>query len=131
MGVEVTIVLARAKGSIFFWNKKEGRGLGRFRRNNSSGFQVFFHKGFACLHLRRVERIDFGNFGNEVGVQFDGVIIGAMRGELVMSFLGEDVCEVFAPIGYGWLDRFRCLGNLGRDGCLMDLFSIQPGLSFV
>ena len=30
MGVEVTVVLAGAKGSIFLWDKKEGRGLGRF-----------------------------------------------------------------------------------------------------
>ena len=105
--------------------------MGGFQRNNSSGFQVFFNKGLACLHLHRIERVDFGNFGNEVGAKFDGVVIGTMRGELVMSFLREDVCEVFTPIGYDWFYRSRCLSNLGRDRCFMDLFSIQPGLSFV
>ena len=64
-------------------------------------------------------------------MKFDGVVIGTMRGELVMSFLGEDVCEVVTPIGYGWLNRFRGLGYLGRDSCFMDLFSVLPGLSFV
>ena len=48
-----------------------------------------------------------------------------------MSFLREDVCKVFTPIGYDWFDRSRCLGNLGRDSCFMDLFFIQPGLLFV
>ena len=92
---------------------------------------MLFNEGFACLHLHWVERVDFSNFGNEIGVKFNGVVIGTMRGELVVSFFREDVCKVLTPIGYDWFDRPRCLGNLGRDSRFMDLFSVQPGLSFV
>ena len=46
---------------------------------------MFFDKGFTCLHLCWVERIDFGNLGGEVWAKFDGVVIGAMGRELVMG----------------------------------------------
>ena len=85
---------------------------------------MFFNERFTRLHLRWVERVDFSNFGDKVRAKFDGVVIGMMRGKLVMSFLREDVCEVLTPIGYDWFDRSCCLGNLGRDGCLMDSFPI-------
>ena len=45
-----------------------------------------------------------------------------------MGFLREDISKVFAPVRYGWFDYSGHLGNLGGDGCLVDLFSIQPGL---
>ena len=48
---------------------------------------MFFDKGFACFHLCWIEGINFGNLGSEVWVKFDGVVIGTMRGKLVMGFL--------------------------------------------
>ena len=58
---------------------------------------MFFNKGFACFHLYQIEQIDFGNFGDEVWAKFNGVVIGAVRGKLVMGFLGEDICKVVTP----------------------------------
>ena len=48
---------------------------------------MFFDKGFTSFHLSWVERIDFGDLGGEVWTKVDGVVIGVMGRELVMSFL--------------------------------------------
>ena len=74
------------------------------RGNNPSSLQVFFNKGFACLHLCWVEQVDFGNFGSEVGAKFNGMVIGTMGRKLVMGLLQKDVCKVFAPFRYGQFD---------------------------
>ena len=37
-------------------------------------------------------------------MEFNGVVIGAMRRELIMSFLGEDILKVLAPVRYDRLD---------------------------
>ena len=65
---------------------------------------MFFNKGFAGFHLHWVERIDLGNLGGKVWAKFDGMIIGVMRGELVMGFLQEDICKVIAPFRYDGLN---------------------------
>ena len=64
-------------------------------------------------------------------MKFNGVVIRTMRRELVMGFLREDICEVFAPFGYDGITQLSSLGNLGGDGGFVDLFSSQPGLSFI
>ena len=87
VGVQMTIILAWAKGSTFLWYKEEGRGLGGFRRYDMTSFEVFFNKRFARLHLCWIERIDFGDFGGEVWVEFYGMVIRMMRREFVVSFL--------------------------------------------
>ena len=87
VGVQVAVVLAWVKGSILLWYKEEGGGLGELQGHDPSYLKVFFNKGFTCLHLSRVERIDFGNFWGEVWMKFNGMVIRAMRGELVMGFL--------------------------------------------
>ena len=96
------IILTWAEGSIFLGYEEEGRGLGRFRGYNSSCSEVFFDKGFTGLHFCWVEQIDFGDFGDKVWMKFNGVIIGAMRGKLVMGCLREDISKVFAPVRYNW-----------------------------
>ena len=64
---------------------------------------MFFNKGFTSVCLGRVEGVDLGNLGDKVGVKFNGVVIGMVQRKLVMSFLREDVSEVFTPF---WDDRF-------------------------
>ena len=85
---------------------------------------MFFDKGFACFHLCWIERINFGDLRGEVWMKFNGVVIGTMRRELVMGFLGEDIFEVLAPVGYDRISQLSCLGNLGGDGGFVDLFSV-------
>ena len=63
---------------------------------------MFFNKGFTSHHFCQVEGVDLGNFGDKVRAEFDGIIIGVMRRELVMGFLREDISEVFAPFRYDW-----------------------------
>ena len=87
MGVQVSVVLTRVQGSVFLWYKEEGRSLRGFQGDYSPSFQMFFDERFAHLHLCRVEQIDLGDFGSEVGAEFNGVVIGMVGRELVMSFL--------------------------------------------
>ena len=84
---------------------------------------MFFNEGFTCFHFGQVERVDLGNLGDEIWMKFDGMIIGVIRRELVMGFLKEDICEVFAPFWDDWFCQLGGLGNLGGDGGLVDLFS--------
>ena len=92
---------------------------------------MFFNEGFTCFHFCWVERVDLGNLGDKVWTKFNGMIIGVMRRELVMGFLGEDIHKVFTPIWDDWFHQLGGLGNLGGDGGLVDLFSPQPSLLFV
>ena len=87
VGVQVAAILARAKGSILLWYKEEGGGLGGFRGYDMSCLKMFFNKGFTCFHFYWIERINFGDLGGEVWAEFNGMVIGAMRWELVMGFL--------------------------------------------
>ena len=84
---------------------------------------MFFDKGFTCLHLSWIERVNFGDFGGEIWVKFDVVVIGVMRGKLIMGFLWEDICEVFTPFGYNGVNQLSGLGNLDGNGDFVDLFS--------
>ena len=85
---------------------------------------MFFNEGFAHLHFRWVEQIDLGNLGSEVGMKFDGVVVGAMGRELILSFFRKDILKVLAPFRYSWFDQSGSLGYLGRDSGFVDLFSI-------
>ena len=48
---------------------------------------MFFDKGFACFHLHWFEGIDFGDLGGEIWAKFNSMVIGMMRGELIVGFL--------------------------------------------
>ena len=61
--------------------------MGGLRGYNSACLEMFSNKEFAGFHLHWVERIDLGNLGDKVQAKFNGMIIGMMRGELVMGFL--------------------------------------------
>ena len=87
VGVQVVVILTWVKGSVLLWYKEEGGGLGGFQGYDPSCLKMFFNKGFTCFHVCWVERIDFGDLGGEVWVKFDGVVIGAIRKELVMGLL--------------------------------------------
>ena len=86
VGVQVAVILAWTKGFVLLWYKEEGGGLGGFR-----GYDLFclmfFDKGFTHFHLHWVERIDFGDLGDEVWMKFNGMVIRVMWRELVMGFL--------------------------------------------
>ena len=83
---------------------------------------MFFNKGFASFHLCRVEGVDFGDLGGKVWAKFNGMVIRVMGGELVMSFLREDISKVIAPFLYNWFDRLSGLGNQGGNSGFVDLF---------
>ena len=92
---------------------------------------MLFDEVFTGFHLCWVEGVDFGNFGDKVRAKFNGVVIGMMRGELVMGFLRKDTHKVFAPFRDDW---FCCLGslcNLGGYSGLVNQFPLQPSFSFV
>ena len=53
-------------------------------------------------------------------MKFNGVIIRAVRGKLVMSFLGKDLSKVFAPFWYDWFHWLDSLGDLGGNSSFVD-----------
>ena len=78
VGVQVAVILTWMKGSVLLQHIEEGGGF-------SSCFEMFFDKGFARFHLCWVEGINFGNLESEVWAKFNGVVVGTMRGELVVG----------------------------------------------
>ena len=81
---------------------------------------MLFNKVLTSLHFHQIERVDFCDFGNKVRMKFNGVVIRAVRRELVMGFLREDAGEVFAPFWYDWFCHLGGLGDLGGDSSLVD-----------
>ena len=61
--------------------------MGEFQEYNLSHSEMFFNESFTSFHLGWVEGVDFGNLGDKVRMEFDGMVIGALRRELVMGFL--------------------------------------------
>ena len=49
MGVQIVIVLARAKRTIFLRDKEKWCCLGRFGRDNVSCFDMFINEGMTCF----------------------------------------------------------------------------------
>ena len=97
MGIQVSVVLAGAKGPIFLWDKKERCGLGGFGWENMSGLEMFLHKGLAGLFFFGVQRVNLGDFGYKRRFKVYGVTIGAVGRKDIICFLREHVVEVFAP----------------------------------
>ena len=100
MGVQVAIVLTWSQTPSFLGYEEKRRGLGRFRWHDPSSSKMFLNEVITGFHFCWVEGVDFGNFGDKVRVKFNDVVIGMMGGELVMSFLREDIHKVFAPFRY-------------------------------
>ena len=92
---------------------------------------MFFNEGFTSFHFHQIERVDLGNFRDEIGVKFNGMVIGTMGRKLIMGFLREDICKVFTPLWDDWFHHLGGLGDLGGDGDLVNPFPFQPSLSLV
>ena len=86
MAVQVAVVLAGSKGSVFFGNKEEQGSPRGFRRNNSSHFQVFINKCLASISFGRIEGVNFGDFGDEGVFEVNSMVEGSMRGRGVIGF---------------------------------------------
>ena len=122
VAVKVAIILARMESSILFQNKEERSSLWGFGRYNTSGLQVFINESLASFLFGRVKRIDLGNLGDEGVLEFDGVIKRLMRRENVISLFRKDISGISAKVGDWDLFGFVCLGQLGRNCDLIDLF---------
>ena len=77
--------------------------MGGFQGYDLSGSEMFFDEGFTSFHLCWVERVDLGDLGGKVQMEFNGMIIGVMGRKLVVGFLREDIHEVVAPFRYDQL----------------------------
>ena len=68
-----------AEGSILLGNKEKWGCLGGFGWDDATGFQVFLYEFLAGNLFSRIQGVDFGNLGNEVGFQVDDVVVGSVR----------------------------------------------------
>ena len=78
MGVKVTIVLARAKESIFLGDKEEERGLWGFRQDDATSFEIFFNKCSTGFLFLGIEGVYLGDLGYKCIFQVNGVIKGSV-----------------------------------------------------
>ena len=83
---------------------------------------MFFDEGITSFLLSWVKGIHLGDFGNEGILEFNGVVEWTMWGKDIISLFREDVSEGRAKAGDRDVLGFLCLGELSRDGDLVDLF---------
>ena len=125
VGVQVSVVLARAKRTIFFCNKEEGSGLWGLGRNDSSSFKVFIDKCLTCLLLLWVKRVDLGNLWNERRFEVNGVVIGLVGRKNIVGGFRKYILEIRTPVGNFLIWSFRCLGEFGGQRDLIEVFAIE------
>ena len=69
---------------------------------------MFFDEGFIRFHLCWIERIDFGDLWGEVWVEFNGVVIGVMRGSWSWVFSEKTSLKSLHQLGItgsaDWVD---------------------------
>ena len=122
VGIQVTIILARAKSSVFLWDKEEWGSLRGFGRDNITSFEMFLNKGFACIFFSRIEQVDFGNLRNEGILEVDGMVKGSVRGKLFIGLFRKYIGKVGAEFRDGYFFRFLYMGNFCRYGEFVQLF---------
>ena len=122
VAVEVTVILARAKSSILFWNKEERSSLWGFGRYNVPSFQVFINESLASFLFSRIKRVDLHNLGDKGIFEFNGVIEGSMRRENIICLFREDISEISAKVRDWDFLWFLSLGKLHQDSDFVDLF---------
>ena len=76
MGVEISIVLARAEGSVFLGDKEKQCCLRRLGRDDAACFEVFIDEHSTCFVFLRVQWVDLGDFGGKQQFKINGVVIG-------------------------------------------------------
>jgi hypothetical protein len=55
----------------------EQRRMRRFQQGDLASFKMFLDKFLTCFRFLRIERINFGDFRDEVFVKFDLMVKGA------------------------------------------------------
>ena len=61
--------------------------MGGFQWHDASCSKVFFNEVFTGLCFHWIKGIDLGDFGNEVRMKLDDMVIRVMGRELVVDFL--------------------------------------------
>ena len=69
-----------------------------------------------------VERVYFSDFRNEGVLEFDGMVKRAMRRKYVVGLFRKDIGKGRTEVRDGNVLWFLSLGELGRDGDLIDVF---------
>ncbi|KIK77212.1 hypothetical protein PAXRUDRAFT_48165, partial [Paxillus rubicundulus Ve08.2h10] len=62
------------EGSVFLWNKEEGRSLERLRQGDLSSLKVFFNKLFAGFFFLWVQMVGLGDFRNKRVVTINSMV---------------------------------------------------------
>ena len=118
MLVEVPVILAGAKSSVFLLYEEEGGGLGGVGRADFSGVKIFIEKFFGGKAFVGGEGVEFSNFrGKGVG-EVDFVVVGSRGGNMVCCFLGEyrGKLRVLGGKDGLWFSSFCGSGEFGGDG---------------
>ena len=123
MFIDVSVILAGAKSSVFLFDEKEGGSLERVGGMDFSQGEVFIKEVFGGFLFFGGEVIYLPDFRREGVIKVDFVVIGARRGNVVSGLLGEHGGErrVFwgeRGFGFGFLSggsEFSGSGQFGDD----------------
>ena len=126
VGVEILIVLTWLQGSVLLGHEEKQRGLWGLRGQNASRFQVFIDECSAGFLLHWVERVYFSDFWDEGILEFDGMVEKVMWGKYVVGLFREDIGKGRTEVGDRDVLWFVSLGELSRDGDLIDVFICSP-----
>ena len=96
-----------------------------------SCFQVLIDEGFAGFLLCRVERVYLSDLRDEGVLEFDGMVEGTVWGKDIIGLFREDIDKGRAKVRDR--DVLGCLrlGELSRDGDLIDVFACSSCLKAI
>ena len=89
MFIDISVILARAKSSVFLFDEEKGGGLGRVGGVNLSRGEILIKEVLGGFLFFGGEGIYFYDFQGEGIIKVDLVVIGLRWGNVVSGFLGE------------------------------------------
>ena len=87
---------------------------------------MFINGGFAGFLFCWVEQVYLSDLRNEGVLEFDGMIERAMWGKYVIGLFRKDIGKGRTEVGDRDVLWFVGLGELSRDGDLIDVFICSP-----
>ena len=126
MFIEILIILAGAKPSIFPLDEEEWRGLRQLRLSDFAGFEMFINEFLACLHFFGIHGVGFSYLQDKGFLEIDGMVKGLSRGEFPVLRLTKD----FGVLRVLWRKfLFHFLHSLGQgsgEGEFSDVGVVLP-----
>jgi hypothetical protein len=116
--VDSSIVLDRAKFSVFLFDEKEGGGVRAFGWTNVTFLHVLLYELLQFLLFELGEGVDLPGYSAQgVGFEFDGMVPDSWFWEVLRSLFAEDFMVTLVANWYGVLGSILSRGTWPFDSC--------------